>query len=85
VRTARRSALCTAPINKKALIDGAGFAFPGHTEFLAHLCRRRRGDDAGRAGLRVVPATIHIPLAAVPRALTPRLLERTLRLTHARR
>ena len=43
-RRARRSALCTAPINKKALTDGAGFAFPGHTEFLAHLAgvdRRR--------------------------------------------
>ncbi|MEM6729591.1 MAG: 4-hydroxythreonine-4-phosphate dehydrogenase PdxA, partial [Pseudomonadota bacterium] len=30
-------ALCTAPIHKAALQDGAGFAFPGHTEFLAHL------------------------------------------------
>jgi 4-hydroxythreonine-4-phosphate dehydrogenase len=27
----------TNPINKKVLHDGAGFAFPGHTEFLAHL------------------------------------------------
>ena len=34
---AQALALCTNPINKKALIDGAGFAFPGHTEFLAHL------------------------------------------------
>ena len=30
--------LCTAPIHKAILQDGAGFPFPGHTEFLAHLC-----------------------------------------------
>jgi 4-hydroxythreonine-4-phosphate dehydrogenase len=33
--------------------------------------------------LRVVPATIHIPLAEVPRALSPRLLAETIRLTRA--
>ena len=33
--------------------------------------------------LRVVPVTIHIPLADVPRALTPDLLEATLRITEA--
>jgi 4-hydroxythreonine-4-phosphate dehydrogenase len=33
--------------------------------------------------LRVVPVTIHIPLAEVPRALTPDLLDATLRITHA--
>ncbi|MFQ5567650.1 MAG: 4-hydroxythreonine-4-phosphate dehydrogenase PdxA, partial [Paracoccaceae bacterium] len=31
------AAVVTNPINKKALKDGAGFAFPGHTEYLAHL------------------------------------------------
>lgn len=78
------SAVCTAPINKKALKDGAGFAFPGHTEFLAHLA------GVGRVvmmlacpGLRVVPATIHIPLSEVPAALTEALLEATIRITHA--
>ena len=78
------SALCTAPIHKKALKDGAGFAFPGHTEYLAHLAGARRvvmmlACDA----LRVVPATIHIPLSEVPGALTPGLLEDTLRITRA--
>jgi 4-hydroxythreonine-4-phosphate dehydrogenase len=34
-------------------------------------------------GLRVVPATIHIPLADVPRALTPDLLRMTIEITHA--
>ena len=78
------SALCTAPIHKKALIDGAGFAYPGHTEYLAALAGVPRvvmmlACDA----LRVVPATIHIPLAAVPAALTARLLTDTILITHA--
>jgi 4-hydroxythreonine-4-phosphate dehydrogenase len=77
-------AICTAPIHKKALKDGAGFAFPGHTEFLAHLA----GVDRvvmmlACPGLRVVPVTIHIPLAEVPGALTATLLEDTIRITHA--
>ncbi len=78
------SAVVTAPINKKALKDGAGFAFPGHTEFLAHLAG---GCDVvmmlACPGLRVVPATIHIPLAEVPRALTRDGLESVLRITRA--
>lgn len=77
-------AICTAPIHKKALKDGAGFAYPGHTEYLAALAGVDRvvmmlACDA----LRVVPATIHIPLAEVPAALTPDLLEATLRITEA--
>jgi len=76
------SGLCTAPIHKKALIDGAGFGFPGHTEFLAALAGVDRvvmmlSSDT----LRVVPATIHIPLAEVPRALTAELIEDTIRIT----
>ena len=62
VQSGAASAICTAPIHKKALKDGAGFAFPGHTEFLAHLA------GVGRVvmmlacpGLRVVPATIRMP------------------------
>ena len=69
------SALCTAPIHKAALKEGADFAFPGHTEFLAHLAGR--GDAVMMLAcdeLRVVPVTIHIPLADVPEQLTARLL-----------
>ena len=48
VQTGRAAALCTAPIHKKALKDGANFAYPGHTEYLAALAGRRPGrDDAG--------------------------------------
>ena len=76
------AALCTAPIHKKALQDGAGFAHPGHTEYLAALAGVDRvvmmlASDQ----LRVVPTTIHIPLKDVPEALTPDLLEATLRIT----
>jgi len=78
------SAVCTAPINKKALKDGAGFAFPGHTEFLAHLAGVNRVVMMlACPDLRVVPATIHIPLSEVPAALTAELLEDTIRITHA--
>ncbi|MBV7409506.1 4-hydroxythreonine-4-phosphate dehydrogenase PdxA [Maritimibacter sp. DP1N21-5] len=78
------SALVTAPIHKKALKDGAGFTFPGHTEYLAHLAGV---DDVvmmlACPELRVVPATIHIPLAEVPSALTRQGLATTIRITHA--
>ena len=78
------SAVCTAPINKKALKDGANFAYPGHTEYLAALA----GVDEvvmmlACPELRVVPATIHIPLCEVPSALTATKLEAVIRLTHA--
>ena len=82
VRSGAASALCTAPIHKKALVDGAGFAHPGHTEFLADLA----GVDRvvmmlASPALRVVPATIHIALAEVPRHLTPELLRETIEIT----
>ncbi len=84
VRRGEASALCTAPISKAALKSGANFAFPGHTEYLAHLAGVDRVVMMLAApALRVVPVTIHIPLAAVPQALTPLLLEQTLRITSA--
>ena len=78
------SGLVTGPIHKKALQDGAGFAYPGHTEYLAALAGVERvvmmlACDA----LRVVPATIHIPVADVPATLTRDLLTQTIRITHA--
>jgi len=84
VQGGQASALCTAPIHKQALQEGAGFAFPGHTEYLAHLAGGARVVMmlAGPA-LRVVPVTIHVALSEVPRALTPALLEETIRITHA--
>jgi len=84
VKTARAAAVCTNPIHKKALQDGAGFAYSGHTEFLADLAGV---DDVVMMlacdALRVVPATIHIALEEVPRALTRERLETTIRITDA--
>jgi 4-hydroxythreonine-4-phosphate dehydrogenase len=86
VRRGEGLALTTAPINKKALKDGAGFAFPGHTEYLAHLAGggpvvMMLASERVEPPCRVVPATIHIALSAVPAAFTPALLRDTVRLT----
>lgn len=85
VQAGQAAALTTGPIHKKALIDGAGFGFPGHTEFLAHLAggAARPVMMLAAPALRVVPVTVHIPLARVAAALTPDLLTDTLRTTHA--
>ena len=77
------SGICTGPIHKAALIDGADFAYPGHTEYLAALTQT---DDVvmmlASEALRVVPATIHIPLDRVATALTPDVLRSVIRITH---
>ena len=84
VQSGQCSAICTAPIHKKALADGAGFTYPGHTEFLAALA----GVDQvvmmlASDALRVVPATIHIALEDVPNAFTATVLTDTVLITHA--
>jgi 4-hydroxythreonine-4-phosphate dehydrogenase len=84
VQSGAASAICTNPINKQALQDGAGFDYPGHTEFLAALAGVDRvvmmlACDT----LRVVPTTIHIPLEDVATTLTQELLAQTLRITEA--
>jgi 4-hydroxythreonine-4-phosphate dehydrogenase len=64
------AAMVTAPIHK-AVLASAGFPFPGHTEFLAHLTGTRRFVMMlASEALRVVPLTIHMPLAEVPAAIT---------------
>ena len=64
------AAIVTAPIHKSVL-KAAGFAFPGHTEFLAHLTGARRAVMMLASDtLRVVPLTIHMPVADVPTAIT---------------
>ena len=86
VKQGSAAAVCTAPIHKKALIDGADFAYPGHTEFLAALCADEPGEPPRSVmmlwseGLAVVPVTVHIPLAAVPAQLTRELIVETWRI-----
>jgi 4-hydroxythreonine-4-phosphate dehydrogenase len=81
-------AVVTAPVQKSIIAD-SGVAFSGHTEFFA----QRAGCDVvmllttaggGRldGDLRVALATTHLPLAAVPAAITRTGLVRTLRILH---
>jgi 4-hydroxythreonine-4-phosphate dehydrogenase len=64
------AALVTAPINK-AVLNEAGFPHPGHTEFLAALTGARRAVMMlASEKLRVVPLTIHLPVAEVPAAVS---------------
>lgn len=67
-------AMVTLPV-QKSLLNEAGIAFSGHTEFLA----RETGAEQvvmmlATEGLRVALATTHLPLAAVPQAVTGKLL-----------
>ncbi|MBI5232952.1 MAG: 4-hydroxythreonine-4-phosphate dehydrogenase PdxA [Deltaproteobacteria bacterium] len=64
------SAIVTAPINKD-MLKKAGFPFPGHTEFIAHLTGAKNyAMMLGGAKLKVVLATIHVPLKDVPGLIT---------------
>lgn len=76
-------AMVTAPVHK-GIINDAGIAFTGHTEYLAEKT------GAGTVvmmlaapGLRVALATTHLPLAQVPAAITRDHLEAVLRCLHA--
>ena len=71
----RYAGMVTGPV-QKSVINDAGIPFSGHTEFLR--------DASGAADvlmllvagrLRVALATTHLPLAEVPRAITPELLK----------
>jgi 4-hydroxythreonine-4-phosphate dehydrogenase len=81
VQSGAVAAVATAPINKEAL-RLAGFPWNGHTDLLAHLTGASHvammfySDE-----LRVVLATVHVPLAEVPKLLTQRLVEQTIALT----
>jgi 4-hydroxythreonine-4-phosphate dehydrogenase len=71
------AAMVTAPIHK-AVLAGAGFGFPGHTEFLASLTGARRAVMMLASDkLRVVPLVIHVPLAMVPGLITVTGIEET--------
>jgi 4-hydroxythreonine-4-phosphate dehydrogenase len=76
-------AVVTNPIAKRTLY-GAGFPHPGHTEYLGELAKAWDGTATPvmmiwSPLLAVVPVTIHIPLGAVPGALTRSLIESTAR------
>ena len=77
------AAMVTAPV-QKSVINDAGIAFSGHTELLAEATGTPKvvmmlATDT----LRVALATTHLPLSAVPGAITPQLLEQTLAILHS--
>jgi len=83
VREGAARAVVTNPIAKAVLYE-AGFRFPGHTEYLGDLARAWGGPAfpvmmIWSEALKVVPVTIHIPLAEAPQALTAELIVKTAR------
>ncbi len=74
--------IVTQPINKANMVQ-AGFAHPGHTEFLAALSARHGKATSqpvmmlAAGDFRVIPITVHIPLSAVPKALSTDLIVET--------
>src|SRR3546814_19666944 len=75
-RNQASAALVTGSVSKHAL-HGIGYTHPGQTEFIAERC----GVTATNAvmmlagpSLRVVPLTVHIPLAEVAERLTSELI-----------
>jgi len=80
------AAIVTAPVHK-GVVNDAGIPFTGHTEFFAARARRdvvmmltAPGDARNGGDLRVALATTHLPLAAVPAAITRTGLVQTLRI-----
>jgi 4-hydroxythreonine-4-phosphate dehydrogenase len=82
VRDGAADAIVTNPIAKE-ILQRVGFPHQGHTEFLGELALRLFGRRAQPVmllwspELAVVPATIHVPLAEVPRLLSRDLLFKT--------
>jgi 4-hydroxythreonine-4-phosphate dehydrogenase len=79
-RAGDMDALVTGPVHK-AVINDAGIPFSGHTELLADISKADGvlmllvAND-----VRVALATAHLPLSAVPAAITPTLLKKKLQL-----
>jgi 4-hydroxythreonine-4-phosphate dehydrogenase len=81
-RSGEFAAMVTAPVQKSVLMD-AGYAFSGHTEWLADRCRVPLPVMMlVAAELRVALMTTHLALADVPKAITPERVLATLRIVH---
>lgn len=76
-------AVVTGPVHK-GLINQAGIAFSGHTEYFAH---QANCSDVvmmlATPGLRVALVTTHIPLAYVSKAVTHERLQKVTRILHS--
>lgn len=77
------AAMVTAPISKEAA-KKAGFAFPGHTEFIAHLTNAKDFRMMlGGKDLKVVLVTIHEPISKVPGLITQAGVYKTIQIADA--
>lgn len=78
-------AMVTAPLHK-GVINDAGIAFTGHTEYLAERTRASPvmmlATETPAGPLRVALATTHLPLQAVSKSLTGDVLKQALRVLH---
>jgi 4-hydroxythreonine-4-phosphate dehydrogenase len=74
-------ALVTGPVHKGVLND-AGIAFTGHTEFIGERCGVEPVMMLACPGLRVALATTHVPIADVPRHITRARLHAVLTTLH---
>ncbi len=75
--------MVTAPVHK-GVINEAGIAFSGHTEFLQDLCGVERVVMMlATEELRVALVTTHLPLKDVPAAITPERLKQVTRILNA--
>lgn len=66
-------AMVTGPVDK-GIINDAGFAFSGHTEFIAEITGGHPVMMLATPGLRVALATTHLPLKDISAAITPECL-----------
>jgi len=76
--TGRFDALVTAPVHK-GVINAAGFAFTGHTEYIAQITGGHPVMMLATEGLRVALATTHLPLKDVSAAITAERLSAVIR------
>ena len=86
-RNGEFDAMVTAPVHK-GVINEAGIAFSGHTEYLAELTNTKQvvmmlvGGQEDRS-IRVALATTHLALKDVPAAIQADSLEKTIRILHS--
>lgn len=75
------AAMVTGPVHK-GVINAAGIAFTGHTEYIAGISGGQPVMMLATPGLRVALATTHLPLSDVSKAITHNRLRTVLRILH---
>mgnify|MGYP000214467982 CR=1 FL=1 len=73
------SAMLTGPVHK-GIINDAGIAFTGHTEFIADITGGHPVMMLATEGLRVALVTTHLPLKEISAAITPETLKTVIQL-----